>query len=221
MIVHNAEYEAGKHSFYLGLNHLADMELGEYRKTMLGFRASSSSSSLLAAKTHQSNSTPPASWDWRNTQNVVGPVKNQGQCGSCWAFSAVATMEGALNLATKKIHSLSEQELVDCVNGGQDTCSQGGQMYDGVEYGVTHGMEAEADYSYQGTSGHKCAFSASKSVHKFSGYVNITSGDEKALTNAAWEKPIISVGIDASSFRLALLWGVFDLKSQERHQIWT
>jgi cathepsin L len=104
--------------------------------------------------------------------------------------------------------------LVDCVRGGKDTCSQGGEMYDGEEYGSTHGMELETDYSYQGTSGHKCAFDASKVVHKFSGYTNITSGDENALKQAAYEQPIVSVGIDASSIWFQLYFGgVFNLKS--------
>ena len=99
VIVHNAEFEAGKHSFWLGLNHLADMDIEEYRSKMLGSRFTDKKT---FTSSFEGNSTPPASFDWRNTQNVVGPVKNQGQCGSCWAFSAVATMEGALNLHTKR-----------------------------------------------------------------------------------------------------------------------
>ena len=123
-------------------------------------------------------------------------------------------MEGALNLKTKTLHSLSEQELVDCVNGGANTCSIGGEMYQGVEYGIAHGMMAEADYSYKGTSGGGCKYDPSKSVHKFSSYSNITSGDENALMAATYEKPIISVGIDASSFWFQLYFGgVFDISS--------
>lgn len=66
----------------------------------------------------------PASVDWRQTENVVQPVQNQGNCGSCWAFSAIGAMEGAHGLATKQSVKLSEQQCVDCVemdkgcNGG-------------------------------------------------------------------------------------------------------
>ena len=73
-------------------------------------------------------------WIYRTTANVVNPVKNQGSCGSCWAFSAVATMEGAYNLKQGKLNSFSEQELVDCVNNGTNTCSLGGEMYQGKLY---------------------------------------------------------------------------------------
>jgi len=52
--------------------------------------------------------------DWRNTPNVVNPVQNQGQCGSCWAFSAIATAESRFAIKNKHLFKLAEQELVDC-----------------------------------------------------------------------------------------------------------
>merc|ERR1711924_52332 len=81
------------------------------------------------------------------------------------------------------------------------------------EYGVAKGMMSESDYSYKGISGGKCAFDASKSVHTFSGYSNVTSGDEAALKEAAYAQPIVSVGIDASSIWFQLYFGgVYDHK---------
>jgi C1A family cysteine protease len=179
VITHNQEYENGVHSFNLELNNHADITNAEYQQQMLGF---SSSAALTAAQTYNApNGTAPASWDWRDTKNVVGAVKNQGSCGSCWAFSAVATMEGAYNLKTGSLNSFSEQELVDCVNGGTSTCSVGGEMYQGVEYGISNGMMSEADYPYKGSSGNKCAFDKTKVVKQFSGYTNITSGVHSKL----------------------------------------
>ena len=212
VITHNAEYEQGVHSFNLELNDHADKTNSEYRKQMLGF---SSDAALTASTTYNApNGTAPASWDWRDTKNVVGAVKNQGSCGSCWAFSAVATMEGAYNLKTGVLNTFSEQELVDCVNDGTSTCSVGGEMYQGVEYGIANGMMSEADYPYKGSSGNKCGFDKTKNVKKFSGYTNITSGDEDALKTAAYRQPIVSVGIDASSIWFQLYFGgVYDVKS--------
>ena len=213
VITHNAQYTRGEVSFSLELNEFAAMSNAEFKATHLGLGGGSPARSATDTYTPSAGAAPPASWDWRNTKNVVNPVKNQQSCGSCWAFSAVATMEGALNLKTGALHSLSEQELVDCVNGGANTCSVGGEMYQGVEYGISHGTMFEKDYPYKGTSGHKCKYDKSKNVHTFSGYTNVTSGDETAsgLLGAAYEKPIISVGIDASGIFFQLYFGgVYD-----------
>ena len=107
---------------------------------------------------------------------------------------------------TNKINLLSEQELVDCVRGGKDTCTQGGEMYDGEEYGNNwYGVRSRLSISrfiWQCMQRKR-----KKYLHKYSGYTNITSGDEDALKSATFEQPIISVGIDASSiwFQLTLV----------------
>jgi cathepsin L len=210
VIEHNQGFTDGKHSFSVELNDKADITNEEYRTQLLGLSSASSPASR-AYDTFAPNGTAPASWDWRDTPNVVNPVKNQGGCGSCWAFSAVATMEGAYNLKNKALTQFSEQELVDCVNGGTSTCSVGGEMYQGVEYGISNGMMGESDYPYKGTSGGGCHFDKSKMIQKFKGYTNITSGDENALMEAAYKQPIVSVGIDASSFWFQLYFGgVYD-----------
>jgi cathepsin L len=201
----------GKHSFSVELNDKADITNEEYRTQLLGLSSGAGSPASRAYDTFAPNGTAPAAWDWRDTPNVVNPVKNQGGCGSCWAFSAVATMEGAYNLKNKALTQFSEQELVDCVNGGTSTCSVGGEMYQGVEYGISNGMMGESDYPYKGTSGGGCHFDKSKMIQKFKGYTNITSGDENALMEAAYKQPIVSVGIDASSFWFQLYFGgVYD-----------
>ncbi|RHY20355.1 hypothetical protein DYB38_005821 [Aphanomyces astaci] len=224
---HNRGYDSGEHTFALGLNRtsvyvhhymishclrvdLADLTDDEYKR-MLGFKRSGAPSLATSTYRNQNDNVPDA-WDWRK-HNVVTPVKNQGQCGSCWAFSAVASFESAYALSTGTLESFSEQELVDCVDGGADDCSHGGEMAHGfVEIIENHGgkLEKEADYPYTAQSHGKCLAKDDKAIGHFTSYVNVTSGDEDALKGAIANHAVASVGIDASSFLFQLYrHGVF------------
>jgi len=207
---HNQAYEAGKFTFTLGINKFADQTNAEYKK-LLGLKRTGQQAplnkELKHKKHHHHESVPngvPATMDWRNF-GAVTEVKDQGQCGSCWAFSATAAMEGRYFQTSGTLLSLSEQLCVDCVLGGADTCDLGGEMHDCYLQVIAEGGdETEADYPYQAQSGEACAFDPSLAVAKnFSGYVNITSGDEQALQVAS-SSYVISVGIDASSFMFQL-----------------
>jgi len=100
----------------------------------------------------------PATMDWRPL-GAVTPIKDQGQCGSCWAFSATAAMEGAYFQSSRELISLSEQLCVDCVLGGADTCDLGGEMHDCyLQVIAEQGDETEDDYPYTATSGNACGY---------------------------------------------------------------
>ena len=88
---------------------------------------------------------PPLAIDWR-ASGAVNPVQNQGQCGSCWAFSATAAMEGAHFLASGKLLKLSESQFVDCdtVSSG---CNGGLEEY-AFKYAEKHAQELESSYPY-------------------------------------------------------------------------
>lgn len=109
---------------------------------------------------------------------------------------------------------LSEQELVDCVNHGVDDCQHGGEMQEGFEEIIAHHkgkIDTEEDYQYTAESLKQCKADDSKAVGEFSGFANVTSGDEKALLAAAYTRPVVSVAIDASSFMFQLYHsGVFN-----------
>jgi cathepsin L len=214
ILQHNAEASAGKHSFRLGTTKFADMTNEEYRRHVLGYK-NKASEARNAPIVHYPPSSRvrtllPDSVDWR-TQGIVTGVKDQGQCGSCWAFSAVGAMEGAHAQATKQLVSLSEQELVDCVAGGADTCTTGGEMQQGYDYVISAGgADTEASYPYTATSGNACKFSKDNVGATFSSYVNVTSGDESALQSAAAGR-VVAVAIDASSLWFQLYSsGVYD-----------
>ena len=214
---HNTEEDMGLHSYKMKLNHLGDLSAEEYRSMMLGYRRPESRDMETAPQTAPSD--VPDSMDWR-TKGIVNAVKNQEQCGSCWAFSATAAMEGAYNFKSKgtvdklcagntcgpnntPCCSFSEQEIVDCTLDGKDTCNKGGDPADGVKE-ISKSMKGEfnteKEYPYTsggGVSKGKCQAKTSGVQTGITGLTTTTSGDESALKVAA-SQHVLSIGIDAS-----------------------
>jgi len=197
---HNREHSIGLHSYTLGINEFADLTNKEFVRKYNGFVAPSNLEDVKA-ETHIDITSLPDSIDWRSA-GYVTPVKNQGQCGSCWAFSAVVTMEGAHFNKTGDLVSLSEQQLVDCV--GKDHGCNGGLPFDAIRYVIhSHGIDTEESYPYSAKQG-ECHFNKSDIGATVRHVVRLPSGDEDALQNAVATIGPISVGIDASqpSFQL-------------------
>ena len=102
----------------------------------------------------------PDSVDWRE-HKVLTPVKDQGQCGSCWAFSATGALESAYAISTGKLLSISEQQLVDCDNRS-DGCD-GGTQESAFHYYTRYHAEPETAYAYKAMT-EPCNFDASKAT---------------------------------------------------------
>jgi C1A family cysteine protease len=100
-------------TFSLAANKFADWTKAEYKK-LLGTKPSTGARNEVELEA----TAIPASLDWR-TKNVVQKVKDQGQCGSCWAFSGIGALESAHAIKTGNLLSLSEQQIVDCARGGR------------------------------------------------------------------------------------------------------
>lgn len=140
----------------------------------------------------------PESWDWVE-KGAVTPVKDQAQCGSCWAFSTVGSLEGSYFLSSGKLISFSEQELVDCSSSYGNQACQGGLMDDGFKYVIDKGICTEKSYEYKAVAGSckKCT-----SVFKIKSFIDITPNNESALAQAVYKQPVsIAIEADQSVFQ--------------------
>uniref|UniRef100_A0A1D5R1S8 Cathepsin L1 n=1 Tax=Macaca mulatta TaxID=9544 RepID=A0A1D5R1S8_MACMU len=193
---HNQEYSQGKHSFTMAMNAFGDMTNGEFRQVMNGFQYQKH----RKGKEFQEHLLLeiPTSVDWRE-RGYVTPVKNQGMCGSCWAFSATGALEGQMFWKTGKLISLSEQNLVDCSwPQGNEGCN-GGFMDNSFRYVQENGgLDSEASCPYEGKV-KTCRYNPKYSVANDTGFVDIPSR-EKDLAKAVATVGPISVAVDASHF---------------------
>jgi len=195
---HNAEYKEGKQSFTMGVNQFTDMPNAEYNAKMNRYTAAQKPTATATFIGLDDNVSLPTKVDWR-LKGAVTAVKNQGQCGSCWAFSTTGSTEGQNAIKNKELISLSEQQLVDCAGGkwGNMGCN-GGLMDQGFDYiKAVGGLEKESTYRYTAKDG-SCKFSKTKVVVSISGHTDVRRGDENALKQAVATVGPISVAIDAS-----------------------
>jgi C1A family cysteine protease len=201
------ETNAKGESLQLGVNQFSDMTQAEYRVAAgLGYKAPEESMGLPHLGEHvHDGSELAASVDW-TTKGAVTPVKDQGQCGSCWAFSTTGSTEGAWQIGSGSLKSLSEQQLVDCATATSNGC-QGGSMAGAIQYESGTDMATEASYPYTARDGTcKSSFSAAIPKGGITGYKSVGNflfGASKSdMQSAIMQQPVsIAIEADQSSFQ--------------------
>jgi len=193
---------AEDHPYKLGVTAFADLTPEEF-SDYLGYRGSSKDAldaPVLGTHMADPDAAVPDSVDWR-TKGAVTPVKDQGRCGSCWAFSSTGALEGAWQLATGKLVSISEQQFVDCAkySVGNMGCS-GGRQTAAFTYAEKHAMVTEDSYKYEAKSGTFKHCNADKGTTAIpdggvTGY-KLVDHSEDALKQAIAQQPV-SVAIEA------------------------
>merc|ERR1719168_603047 len=187
------ESNAVEKNFTLGHNHLSDWTREEYG-SLLGLRHANETDEVVYFS--ESNAVPE-SVNWVEA-GAVTPVKDQGQCGSCWSFSTTGAMEGAHFMATGELLSFSEQQLVDCstLNMG---CNGGNPLW-AYRYLKSHYAELESEYPYTSGGGDDstdCLYDQhSKTAVKVVGSASVTQDSESQMKAALSQQPL-SVLVEA------------------------
>nr|ABQ10191.1 actinidin Act1c [Actinidia eriantha] len=191
---HNADTSR---SYKVGLNQFADLTNEEFRSTYLGFTRGSNKTKVSNRYEPRVGQVLPDYVDWRSEGAVVD-IKNQGQCGSCWAFSAIAAVEGINKIVTGNLISLSEQELVDCGRTQSTKGCDGGYMTDGFEFIINNGgINTEENYPYTAQEG-QCDLNLQNEKYvTIDNYENVPYYNEWALQTAVAYQPV-SVALESA-----------------------
>ena len=190
------KYQAANPNAKFGVTQFSDLTPAEFKARYLGLRIRTNTSEK--SNYYKPKITDiPAAWDWKE-KGAVTSVKNQGNCGSCWAFSAIQNIESLNFLKNRPLIDLSEQQLVDCDQIDQG-CN-GGEMQIAFQWLADHGgVASEEDYPYKGY-GQTCKFSASMAKVQVTGYLNIST-DETEIAKSLVEIGPLSIGVVADPWQ--------------------
>jgi len=191
-------------SFELGVNEFAHLSPDEFAASHFGLKQPEKPwGDMPHLGTHVYSGAPLAdSVDW-TTKGAVTPVKNQAQCGSCWAFSTTGSLEGAWQIKTGKLESLSEQQFVDCDK--VDKGCQGGLMDHGFAFAEKNAICTEDSYPYHAKKGTCKASSCTVGIPQggVTGYKDVARNSDQALMEAVQQQPVsIAIEADKSVFQL-------------------
>eukprot|EP01130_Rhizamoeba_saxonica_P001791 TRINITY_DN11639_c0_g1_i1.p1 TRINITY_DN11639_c0_g1~~TRINITY_DN11639_c0_g1_i1.p1 ORF type:complete len:359 (-),score=89.52 TRINITY_DN11639_c0_g1_i1:51-1016(-) len=199
-----------------GINKFALLSQEEFKKTYLSSTAPvrTPEDPVAPLFSQQEIEDLPKSFDWR-TKNVVTPVKDQGSCGSCWAFSTTGNVEGQWALAGNKLTSLSEQNLVDCDHEcreyeNQKACDagcNGGLQPNAFTYIMKNGgIDTEASYPYEGVDD-TCRFKKENVGAKINNFTFVSKDEDQMAAYLVSHGPL-SIAANAVEWQF-YIGGVF------------
>ncbi|XP_026319315.1 cathepsin L [Hyposmocoma kahamanoa] len=201
---HNQRFKQGLVSFRLKQNKYGDLLHHEFVHIMNGFNRTSHKLAGVRGQAQRGATylapagvALPAEVDWRR-KGAVTDVKDQGKCGSCWAFSTTGSLEGQHFRKTGYLVSLSEQNLVDCSSAYGNNGCNGGLMDNAFKYIKDNdGIDTEKSYPYEAKDD-KCRYNPKNAGADDVGFVDVPAGDEAKLMAAVATQGPVSVAIDAS-----------------------
>lgn len=191
---HNEEASKGIHSYFMGENEFSDMTFEEFKQQKLGYLKPQLE---LNPVYHESSSRRKSDFVDLRARGLVTPVKDQGSCGSCWAFASVAALEGAWANNGNALVELSEQQLVDCAKANQGC--KGGWMNPTYEYIRDNGgIQTRSSYPYTNSNG-TCKSNGAHNVAYIKGtaFKNIPAKNEDALQTAIEDGYPVSIAVYA------------------------
>ena len=192
------EINAQNKSYYLGLTGLTDLTQEEYKQFYLNKELKSAKQTSTLPFTH-ANVEAVDKIDWRD-KGAVTPVKNQGMCGSCWAFSSTGSMEGINFINSGKLISLSEEQLVNCDK--TDHGCGGGLMDNAFKYVINNGgIDTEADFPYHAFALWRTCPADKEGNHAvtITDYTDVPTKNKDAPLQALSAQPV-SIAIEADHF---------------------
>merc|ERR1712139_175939 len=194
---HNANKDNTYTMSYTGP--FADLSAEEFAQLNIRGFKKGSESGLPSLGMHE-GSYSGATVDW-TTKGAVTPVKNQGQCGSCWAFSTTGGLEGSWEIATGNLVSMSEQQFVDCDTGSMG-CN-GGSMEGAFEWAESNAVATEDSYAYTARDGScKSSFTTAIPSGGVTGYKQVGSS-ASSLESAIQQQPVsVAIEADQSVFQM-------------------
>jgi len=191
------EHNAKESSYRVAMNSFGDLTLDEWKQRLGTVRPQPSGPAKKLRPLH----APPTAWDWR-TKNAVNPIQNQGQCGSCWAFTTGDSVSGLWAIKTGLLFPVSVQELVDCSGAQGNQGCNGGMITNAFDFIIANGGICDwQEYQYTAVDG-TCMSANCTNVATVHAYTNIPQGDETTLMTAVYGQPVsTAVEADTQSFQ--------------------